>query len=115
MDTQAVLDHHLKGFSAGDTDMVLEDYTDDSVVITADGTFRGRDALRPVFANFFSTLFAPGTYDFTMDHMEVVGDVAFITWQAKCGEADVRLGSDTFVVRDGKIVAQTFAALIEPR
>ena len=115
MGTQAVLDHHLAAFMAGDTDMVLEDYTDDSVVMTVDGTFRGREALRPVFASFFSTLFAPGTYDLTMDYTEVVGDVAFISWQAKCGEADVRLGTDTFVVRDGKIVAQTFAALIEPR
>jgi ketosteroid isomerase-like protein len=115
MDTQAVLDHHLAAFTAGDTDMILEDYTDESVVVTADGTFRGRDALGPVFGSFFSTLFAPGTYDLTMDHIEVVGDVAFITWHAKCGDANVRLGTDTFVVRDGKIVAQTFAALIEPR
>jgi ketosteroid isomerase-like protein len=115
VDTRAVLDHHLAAFSAGDTDMILEDYTDDSVVITADGTFRGLGELRPVFSNFFSTLFAPGTYDFTMQHVEVVGDVAFISWEAKCGDADVRLGTDTFVVRDGKIAAQTFAALIEPR
>jgi hypothetical protein len=30
-------------------------------------------------------------------------------------DADVRLGTDTFVVRDGKIAVQTFAALIETR
>jgi|RhiMethySRZTD1v2_1073278.scaffolds.fasta_scaffold571713_2 ketosteroid isomerase-like protein len=115
VDTQAVLDHHLSAFAAGDTDMALDDYTDDSVLFTPDGIVRGREALRSTFASFFSGLFAPGTYDFTMDRIEVAGDVAYITWQAKCAEADVRLGTDTFVVRDGKIAVQTFAALIETR
>jgi ketosteroid isomerase-like protein len=113
MDTKAVLDHHLAAFANGDTEMALEDYTENSVLITAEGVVSGREALRATFANFFSGLFAPGSYDFTMDCIEVSGDVAFIAWHAKCADADVRLGTDTFVVRDGKIAVQTFAAMID--
>ena len=115
MATKEVLDHHLAAFGAGDVDEMLKDYTDDSVLITANGVVRGRDELRETFTGLFSGLFAPGTYEFTMDAVQVEGDVAFISWHATCASADVPLGSDTFVVRDGKILCQTFAATINPR
>jgi len=43
-------------------------------------------------------------------HLE--GDVAFILWSAG---AAIPFGSDTFVVRGGKIIAQTGAVLIAPQ
>ena len=88
MNTQAVLDHHLAAFAAGDADEILSDYTDQSVLITADGTTRGRDALRTAFSGFLSGLFAPGTYDFVMDASHVGGEVAHIVWHANCASAD---------------------------
>ena len=115
MATQAVLDHHLAAFGAGDTHEILADYTEQSVLITADGTIRGLDALREAFDGFFGGLFAPGTYDFTMEALTVEGEVAYIVWHADCASADVALGTDTFIVRDGKIAVQTFAARIEPK
>jgi hypothetical protein len=36
-------------------------------------------------------------------------------WHARCASADVVLGTDTYVVRDGKIVTHTFAAKIDPK
>ena len=114
MDTRGVLDHHLEAFNAGDAAMILEDYTDDSVLITANGVVRGREALLDSFKGSFSGLFAPGTYTFTMDSVEVEGDVAYIAWHASCAGANIRLATDTFVVRDGKITAQTFTAVVEP-
>ncbi len=115
MSTQSVLDHHLAAFAAGDVDEILGDYNEESVLITADGTIRGREALRAAFTGFFAGLFAPGTYDFAMDASHVEGEVAHIVWHADCASAEVTLGADTFVVRDGKIVAQTFAAKIDPK
>lgn len=114
MDTRAVLDHHLTAFSAGDVDEVLEDYTDASVLIMPDATIAGREALHAAFTDFVSGLFKPGTYDFIMDVMKVEGDTAYIVWHASCASAEVVLATDTFVVRDGKIVTQTFAAKIDP-
>ena len=114
MDTKSVLDHHLAAIMSGDTTMVLDDYTDESVLMTANGTVRGLEALRATFDGFFAGLFAPGTFEFTMDQADVCGDVAFIAWHADCAAGKVRLGTDTFVVRDGKIAVQTFAAAIDP-
>ena len=115
MATKDVLDRHLAAFGAGDVDEMLKDYTDDSVLLTAGGPIRGRDELRDAFAGFFSGLFAPGTYEFTMDAVHVDGDVAYIVWHAACASADIALGTDTFLVRDGMIAVQTFTAKIDPR
>jgi len=50
-----------------------------------------------------------------MDASHVEGEVAYIVWHANCASAEVALGTDTFVVRDGKITVQTFAAKINPK
>lgn len=115
MTTQAILDHHLAAFAAGDADEILKDYTDESVLITPDGVTRGRDALRTAFDGFLSGLFAPGAYDFVMDASHVEGEVAHIACHANCASAEVALGTDTFVVRDGRITVETFAAKIVPK
>jgi ketosteroid isomerase-like protein len=112
MDTRTIIDHHLAAFGAGDTDEILRDYTGESVLITPNGNVRGLAALRAAFDGFFGGLFAPGTYEFTMDVLHVEGDVAYIVWHAACASANVPLGTDTFIVRDGKIAVQTFAAQI---
>jgi hypothetical protein len=57
-------------------------------------------------------LFKPGTYEFTMDTLHVVDDIAYIVWHANCASADIVFGTDTFLIRDGKIAVQTFAAKI---
>jgi hypothetical protein len=68
---------------------------------------------RAAYSGFFDGLFKPGSYDFTMDRPEVVGEVAYMVWHSVTKGADVRLGTDTFVVCDGKITVQTFAARVE--
>ena len=115
MSAEAVLNHHLESFGAGDVDETMKDFTEDSVLITPDGTLTGLEDIRAVFAGFYSGLFKPGTYEFTMDRAEVVGDVAYIVWRSVNEGAEVTLGTDTFVVRDGKVAVQTFAAKIEER
>ena len=114
MTTEEVLHHHLGAFGAGDTEEILKDYTDDSRLITASGTITGLGPLRDAFTGFFSGLFAPGTYEFSLDAETIEGEVAFIVWHARCQSAEIPLGTDTFVVRDGKIAVQTFAAQIDP-
>ena len=115
MDAKPFLDRHMAAFSAGDVDALVEDYTDASVMITQDATLRGRDALRDFFSGLLSELFTPGTYDFTMDVVRVEGDTVYIAWHASCESAEVVLGTDTFVLRDGKIATQTFTAKVDPK
>jgi ketosteroid isomerase-like protein len=114
-DTAQVLSHHLKALGSGKLDDVLDDYVEDSVLVTPDVTVKGLRAIRAVFEGFLSGLFEPGTYELAMDARHVEGEVAYIVWHAKCASADILFGTDTFIVKNGKIVVQTFAAKIAPR
>lgn len=113
MSPQEVLNHHLEAFSAGDVDAVMQDYTEQSVLIVPEATLKGLDAIRAAFTDFFGGLFKPGTYQFTMGRVEVIDDVAYIVWHSSNQGADVLLGTDTLVLREGKIAIQTFAAYIQ--
>lgn len=115
MDTKAVFEHHLAALGSGDVDEVLKDFTDTSVLLTADAAYKGCDAVRGFFTAAVAGLFKPGTYTFTPDVVRIEGEVAYFTWHASCVGAEIVMGTDTFVVRDGKIAAQTFAAKIEPK
>ncbi len=46
-----------------------------------------------------------------MQHMSVVDDVAYIVWNAETDDNIYQIGTDTFVVKDGKIMKQTFTTL----
>ncbi len=115
MSTKQVADHHLRAFLAGDLDETLADYTDDSVFISPNGIARGRDEIRAVFARLFGGLFAPGTYEFTVDMEHVEGDVAYTLWHADCAAATVEIATDTLVIRDGAIQTQTVAIKVSPK
>jgi hypothetical protein len=56
----------------------------------------------------------PGS-SFTLKHQSVKGDYAYILWTAETADNSYELVTDTFVVKDGKIVTQSFAAKILPK
>jgi len=107
--TQEVLDHHLQAFGEGDLEAILKDYNEDSILCTQDGVLEGLHEIKPLFESFFAEFAKPGA-SFGMDHQTVRGELAFIVWHAESADRHFDLGTDTFIIRDGKIVAQTFAA-----
>ena len=112
--TQAVLDHHLQAFGAGNLDGILEDYIDGSIIITPDGVRRNREEMSQFFSTLFAEFAKPGM-SFHMDQQVVDGDIAYIRWSAETADNVYELGTDTFLIRDGKIVTQTFAAKTTPK
>ena len=105
--TEATLGRHLESVVARDVDRVMADYTDSSVIFTPDGPARGLDAIRGFFTNMLPVLTDEVLGNFKMVRQDVDGEVAYIVWSAP-PLAD--LATDTFVVRDGKIVVPTFVA-----
>ena len=67
-------------------------------------------SLQAMFAEFGK----PGAA-FSMKQQFVEGDYAYILWTAETADNVYEVGTDTFVVRDGKIVAQSFAGKIRPK
>ncbi len=105
--TEATLTHHLQAFGEG-VDAILSDYTEDSVLFTPDGLVRGLDGLRSFFDGFIRNS-PPELLDaMRLIRQDVDGEVAYIIWKA---EPYITMATDTFVVRNGKIMVQTFAAL----
>ena len=112
--TKDVLDHHLKCFGEGDLEGILSDYAPSAVLFTADGALRGVNAIRPLFQAMVAEFGKPGA-TFSMKQQFVEGDHAYILWSAETADNVYELGTDTFVVRDGKIVAQSFTGKITPK
>ena len=112
--TKDVLDHHLKAFDQGDVNAVLSDYAPDAVLFTKDGALKGADAIRPLFEALIAEFAKPGA-KFDLKQQLVEGDYAYILWTAITADNVYEVATDTFVVREGKIVAQSFAAKITPK
>jgi ketosteroid isomerase-like protein len=109
-----VLDHHLKCFGEGDLDGVLSAYAPDAVLFTADGPLKGADAMRPFFQAMIAEFGKPGA-TFSMKQESVEGEYAYILWTAETADNKYEIATDMFVVRDGKILAQSFAAKLTPK
>ncbi len=105
--TETIVRQHLQAFTAQTgLDAILNDYADDACFLSEGRAYCGKPAIREFFRAFLAALPAQTIGQFTLRSLHVQGDVAYITWSAG---PDLPLGTDTFVVREGRIVAQTFA------
>ena len=112
--TNDVLNQHLKSFSDRDLDGVLADYSSDAVLFIPGSPLKGHEEIKPFFRALISEFLKPGA-SFAMQQEWVEGDYAYILWSAETADNSYEAATDTFVVRNGKIVAQSFAAKITPK
>lgn len=112
--TADVLGHHLSCFERGDLDGIVEDYSHDAVLFTPDGVLNGPAAIRGLFVKMFAEFAKPGA-SFEMVRQDTAGEAAYIIWRAETADNVYELGTDTFVIRDGQIVLQSFAGKITPK
>ena len=112
--TKDVIDHHLGCFGKRDLNGVLSDYARGAVLFTPDGPLKGVDSIRPLFEELLADFGKPGA-TFSMKLQSVEGDYAYILWAAETADNVYEVGTDTFVVRDGKIIAQSFTGKITPK
>ena len=93
----------------------MADYTDEVQVLHAGWPeLQGSEAIRKFFGRLFEEFAKPGT-SFEMLRQEVDGDTASIVWKAETADNRFELGTDTFIVQNGKIVTQTFAGKVSPK
>jgi len=109
--TSDVLEHHIKCFGEGDLEGILSDYAPEAVLFTPDGPLTGIAEIRPFFQAMLAEFGKPGTA-FRMKVRSVVSDYSYVIWTAETVDNVYEMGTDTQVVRDGKIVAQSFAGKI---
>ncbi|MBM7116841.1 nuclear transport factor 2 family protein [Archangium primigenium] len=105
--TQEVWRHHIQAWEARDLAAITADYTDGSVLILNNQTFRGKAAITSVFRQLFQ-LFDQGQN--VVDTPTVDGRTVYITWHFTPKGEGTFFGSDSFVVEKGKIQIQTIAS-----
>ena len=110
--TKEVLDHHGVAFKANDLEETMKDYTDESVLITPNGVYSGLGEIRQNFINAFKA-FPKDSTTFTLDKSVVVKDVGYILWRSRTPTFNLSYATDTFIIREGKIVRQTYAGVRE--
>ncbi len=114
MTTEATLEHHLEAFGEQDLSAVMEDYTDESTIVTNQGVFRGLEEIEGLFENLFAEFSQSGT-TMSIDEQLVEGEFGYIVWNAETPENVYEFATDTFHIPDDEIVFQTFAADITPK
>jgi hypothetical protein len=110
--TETVVRNHLRAFlkQEGIT-AILSDYDEHARFFSEAKVYQGRQEIGGFFVDFIGSL-PPGAYDiFDLRSLRVDGSIVYITWSIGSG---VPLGTDTFVVDNGKIVSQTFAMYAVP-
>lgn len=112
--TAAVVNHHFTGFGMRDVDVIMEDYTEESILVTPDGSFIGLEEIETYYKNLLPNFPIDDT-TLDIDILTVQEEIGYVVWHAETSDIDVPLGTDTFVVQDGMIMRQTFVAQIVPK
>jgi hypothetical protein len=107
---QEVFDHHAGALIAGDLDGIVEDYSDDAILILPSGIKRGEAGVREVFTQLLADV---PSADWTLKTTLFQDDVLFLEWAAVSAATRVDDGIDTFVFRDGQIRVQTIRYTLE--
>jgi hypothetical protein len=112
MTIEDVMTRHGMAIRAGDVDQVLADYTDESVIMSPGRTARGLSEIRDVFADLFANLIPPESVKLEPTWRAIDGHYVFVVWKGESDKHILPIGTDTFVVRDDKIVFQTFVPYV---
>lgn len=112
--TQSVLDHHWETFVNNDLEGVMEDYSEESILVTPDATYRGLEEIRQNFINAFLA-FPTQESKLILTKSIAEKDIGYILWEAETPEFTLTYATDTFIIRDGKIIRQTYAGMAVPK
>lgn len=108
---QTTVEHHLEAFGKNDIDEIMEDFTEQSEVWTPEGAIIGLEAISSFFSYAF-TLFPKDSTRLDIKQMIVKGNKAYIVWNAESAIINVPIGTDSFEIKDGKILWQSTAIQI---
>lgn len=112
-DCKRVLDDHLQAISSGDMDSLMHDYTDESILITSNGSFKGLSAIKDEFIKLLKD-YPPGS-TFNLMKQIIHEDYILLIWAGESKKIVIPFAADTFVIKNGKIIFQSFAGRFIPK
>lgn len=102
----------MEAFAEGDLDAIMTDYCEDAMLLTPDGALRGSGETR-VFFKAFLAHFSPGSV-LEVSQQITERTIAYAVWSGRSAQLDIPFATETLIIREEKILAQTFAAQMEP-
>jgi hypothetical protein len=118
---QEVLDDHLNlaenwgevGFERGLEEDLHRNTSEDIVILINRGTFRGHEGVRQLAHMLGEELPEQRSFEYT--YRAVEGRMAFLEWAYEDEDVRVRDGADSYLIENGKIVAQTIHYAVEQK
>lgn len=110
--TQDVFDDHLWQSNHGTIEEdFARNYADDVVLLTGEGIYYGFDGLNQLNQLLMQAL--PGAH-FDYYNRLVSGEMAFLEWGTQTEKSQVKDGADSYLIRNGRIIAQTIHYTVQP-
>jgi hypothetical protein len=119
---QEVLDDHLNlaenwgrevGFERGFEEDLRRNTSEEIVILINRGTFRGHERVRQLAHMLGEELPKQRSFEYT--YRAVEGRMAFLEWAYEDEDVRVRDGADSYLIENGKIVAQTIHYTVEQK
>ncbi len=111
--TGEILNHHVSAFMETDVNEIMKDFTEASELLTPEGALKGLNAIRSFFEEIFKVVPKGATLE--MKQSIIRNNIAYIVWAAESPFVSIPLGTDTFIIKNDKIMYQIMAAHIIPK
>ena len=106
-ETRRIVRAHLEAWRRGDVPCLMADYAEDAVMLNKQtGPLIGKTAIAAMYQYVFAEIFKPAEIIFTPEPEIVSGNFALVHWGVTTPSLRTSGGFDTFLLRDGLIVAQ---------
>jgi ketosteroid isomerase-like protein len=102
--TQEVYESHKEAIETLNFEKLAGDYADDAILVTMDGSFKGKEE---IMTGFFQAIMAQFP-DMKINFEKVVieEDVCLLQWSAEASAVTVPIGTAVFIIQDGLIQRQ---------
>jgi hypothetical protein len=111
--SRAVLLNHLNSFLRNDLETLMSDFTNESVLITHDASYRGLEEIKGFYASLMPH-FPKQMSTLELEKTVIHDNLVYIVWHGKSPSLEVSFATDTFIIKNGKIHRQTFAGQLKP-
>jgi ketosteroid isomerase-like protein len=101
--TEEVFNHHKEAFLTGNVDNIMEDYADDTVLFSPLGVLKGKEGVRVFFTEALKLVPPDVAGNIQYSKQSFEGEFGYVVYSSP----GIHLGSDTFCIRNGKIVMQS--------
>jgi len=113
--SEKIIRDHIEALKCGDTEALLSHYDDSAFIVHQEGVASGKEEMKGLFDFFSAEVLVANKTELTLITLTAKADMVYIVWRAESPTFSIPLATDTFILRDGKIVQQSTAGVMNPK